>query len=169
MLNKIFNLYYKCKYKFLIDKRVFIAINAFVHHGATFIIRENQFAAIEIQQGVYIGRHANIHTNSKVTIGRDSVLSDYVYISTLSHGLNPAAGRIMSQSDIDKGEVVLGCNVFLGFGTKVLPGVRLGDWTIVGAGSVVTKSFTEGYVMIAGNPAKIIKYYDPQLSEWVKM
>lgn len=35
--------------------------------------------------------------------------------------------------------------------------VTLGDGTIVGAGSVVTKSFPEGYCVIAGNPTKIIK------------
>jgi acetyltransferase-like isoleucine patch superfamily enzyme len=39
----------------------------------------------------------------------------------------------------------------------VLPGVQLGDFTIVGAGAVVTKSFPEGYYVIAGNPARIVK------------
>ena len=39
----------------------------------------------------------------------------------------------------------------------VLPGVKLGDHTVVGAGSIVTKSFPEGYCVIAGNPAKMIK------------
>jgi acetyltransferase-like isoleucine patch superfamily enzyme len=39
----------------------------------------------------------------------------------------------------------------------ILPGVELGDFTIVGAGSVVTKSFKDGYCVIAGNPAKLIK------------
>ena len=39
----------------------------------------------------------------------------------------------------------------------ILPGVVLGDSTIVGAGSVVTKSFKEGNCVIAGNPAKVIK------------
>lgn len=38
-----------------------------------------------------------------------------------------------------------------------MPGVELGDFTIVGAGSVVTKSFKEGYCVIGGNPARIIK------------
>ena len=168
MLNKLISLYYKYKYKKLIDKRVAIASGAFIHHGATFIIRENKSAAIEIHEGVYIGRNANIHTNSRIIIGRDCVLSDYVYISTLSHGLDPAAGRIMSQPDTDKGEVVLGENVFLGFGAKILPDIRLGDWTVVGAGSVVTKSFPDGYVMIAGNPARVIKRYDHQAKQWIK-
>ena len=42
-------------------------------------------------------------------------------------------------------------------GAKVLPGVHLGDFTIVGAGAIVTRSFEEGYCVIAGNPADIIR------------
>ena len=42
----------------------------------------------------------------------------------------------------------------------ILPGVKLGDFTMVGAGSVVTKSYPEGYCVIAGNPAKKIKVLD---------
>ena len=42
----------------------------------------------------------------------------------------------------------------------IMAGVELGPSTIVGGGSVVTKSFTDGYCVIAGNPAKVIKYLD---------
>lgn len=42
----------------------------------------------------------------------------------------------------------------------ILPGVVLGDHTIVGAGSVVTHSFPEGYCILAGNPAKIVRKLD---------
>ena len=42
----------------------------------------------------------------------------------------------------------------------ILPGITLGDNTIVGAGSVVTKSFPEGNCIIAGNPAKKIRDLD---------
>jgi len=39
----------------------------------------------------------------------------------------------------------------------ILPGIILGDHTIVGAGSVVTRSFPEGKIVIAGNPARLLK------------
>ena len=47
-------------------------------------------------------------------------------------------------------------NCFIGTNVTVLPGVTLGDNTIVGASSVMTKSFLDGNVVIAGNPARVI-------------
>ena len=54
------------------------------------------------------------------------------------------------------GRIIIGDHCFIGWKCIILPGVKLGDHTIVGAGSVVTKSFPEGNVVIAGNPARIV-------------
>lgn len=54
------------------------------------------------------------------------------------------------------GRISIGDSCFIGMHSILLPGVQLGDHTIVGAGSVVTKSFPNGNVVIAGNPAKPI-------------
>lgn len=54
------------------------------------------------------------------------------------------------------GKIKIGNACFIGVRSIILPGVTLGDHTIVGSGSVVTKSFPEGNVVIAGNPAKVI-------------
>ena len=54
------------------------------------------------------------------------------------------------------GRITIGDSCFIGMNSILLPGVELGDHTIVGAGSVVTKSFPEGNVVIAGNPARPI-------------
>ncbi|WP_226999745.1 acyltransferase [Microbulbifer aggregans] len=57
--------------------------------------------------------------------------------------------------DLNK-PVKIGKNCFIGANAILLPGVELGDQVIVGAGSVVTKSFPSN-VIVTGNPAKIVK------------
>lgn len=52
----------------------------------------------------------------------------------------------------------LGDHCWVGFGAVILPGVELGPRTTVGAGAVVTKSFPEGYCVLAGNPARVIRH-----------
>lgn len=58
-----------------------------------------------------------------------------------------------------KGEIRIGKYSRIGMGSVILPGVTLGDFTTVAAGSVVTKSFQSGYCVIAGNPAEIVQDY----------
>lgn len=57
-------------------------------------------------------------------------------------------------------EVRIGDYCWIGMNTMILPGVVLGPRTIVGAGSVVTKSFPDGFCVICGNPAKLIRTLD---------
>ena len=54
------------------------------------------------------------------------------------------------------GEIKIGSDCFIGANTTILPGVSIAPNVIVGAGSVITKSFSTDGVVIAGNPARII-------------
>jgi len=64
--------------------------------------------------------------------------------------------KVLEQGEYDAPVFI--CNdVWCGARAIILPGVRVADGTIIGAGSVVTKD-TQPYSVIAGNPAKIIKY-----------
>ena len=139
-----------------------------LHFGGNFQVfsRLGGSSKIELGDNCYIGRYFNLHTGSGIKLGANVVLSDYVYISTIAHGIAPTRGPIMSQEWEDKGAVVIGDNCFIGFGAKILPNVQLGEWCVVGAGSVVTKSFPP-YSMLAGNPAKVIKRYDKVTGSWL--
>lgn len=70
-------------------------------------------------------------------------------------------GRFAAEDMVFRGPIVIGDYVVVGLGTIVLPGVTIGRGSIVGAGSVVTKDVPEG-VVVGGNPAKVICTVD----EW---
>ncbi|MDT2705071.1 chorismate mutase [Enterococcus dispar] len=88
-----------------------------------------------------------------ITIGDNCMIAPNVQILTATHPLNP----VKRNSGLENGKpVTIGNNAWLGAGSIILPGVVLGDNVVVAAGSVVTKSFSDN-VVVAGNPARIIK------------
>jgi len=122
---------------------------------------------IRIGDDVYIGSHFHLASVSKVEIADACVLSDYVYMADVAHGFDPSAGLIMDQPLVRAGDIAIGHSTFVGYRATILPGVTLGQHCVVGGGSVVTKSFPD-YSMVAGNPARLIKRYDPATRTWVK-
>ena len=63
---------------------------------------------------------------------------------------------VSKQPKITKGGIIVGDDVWIGFGVIVLDGVQIGNGAIVGAGSVVTKNIPEECIAV-GNPARIVK------------
>lgn len=88
---------------------------------------------------------------SKIIIGKDVWIAQNVGIITANHDLkNP------EKHSVGK-DVLIGDRCWVGMNSVILPGVILGENTVVGAGSVVTKSFPEGHCVIVGNPATKLK------------
>lgn len=87
----------------------------------------------------------------KITIGKGTWIAPNVGIITANHSIEDLNKHNEAKA------VTLGERCWIGMNSMILPGVELGPRTVVGAGSVVTKSFPEGDCVIAGNPAKIIK------------
>jgi maltose O-acetyltransferase len=88
-----------------------------------------------------------------ITIGDDAQIGPNVQLLTPTHPVEPGPRR-------DKWEaakpITIGNNVWLGGGVVVLPGVTIGDDTVVGAGAVVTKDLPAG-VLALGNPARVVR------------
>ena len=102
----------------------------------------NNLTIISEGPGVWVGSDTLIGTNVQI------VDSDF-------HGLAPN-----KRAEPERAPVHIGENCFLGSNVIVLKGVTLGDHCVVGAGSVVTKSFPP-YSLIGGNPAKLIRRLEP--------
>ena len=86
-----------------------------------------------------------------IYLGKGSYMAPNVGIITANH-------KIDNLDEHEEGkDVVIGEKCWIGMNSIVLPGVTLGNKTIVAAGSVVTKSFPQGHVVIGGAPARILK------------
>lgn len=89
-----------------------------------------------------------------IRVGKGTHVAPNVGVITTNHDiLNPA--RHVKGKD-----VTIGRKCWIGMNAVILPGVTLGDHTVVAAGAVVTRSYPDGYVVLGGVPAKPIKDID---------
>lgn len=88
-----------------------------------------------------------------IEIGQNFLFAPGVKLISSNHDL--ANKEIVERAD----PIIIGDNVWLGANVIILPATKLGNNVVVGAGSVVTKSFPDN-VVIAGNPARVIKSND---------
>ena len=108
---------------------------------------------IQLGDNVYMNYNCCILDISIVKIGHNTMFGPHVQIYTASHPLEYKARN--SGLEFSK-PVIIGDNVWIGGNATICPGVTIGNNVVVGAGAVVTKSFPDD-VVIAGNPARIIK------------
>lgn len=120
------------------------------------------------EPNIYIGQAKNIiigpncHINENVfiqgaNIGSYVMIAPNVSILTKGHNFKHIEQPMMLQGDSEEKIPKIEDNVWIGRNAIILPGVILGEGSIIGAGSVVTKN-VEPFSIVAGTPAKLIKY-----------
>lgn len=190
LINSIYARYFK-----LSIKRINCTIGAKVKidkrtrfEGQSIVYRNSNITNSVIGLGSYVGWNCNLQN---CIIGRFSSIAPFVEVIYGSHPINefvsthPAffstqkqAGFTFTDSDIykehnfvdnkNKVSVVIGSDVWVGYGARLLEGVTIGDGAVVAAGAVVTKD-VEPYSVCGGVPAKRIKYrYNMEKVEFLK-
>lgn len=124
---------------------------------------------VTVGKGTYGTIHVQslyITTDEKLTIGNYvSIAPDVTFFLGVNHQMNtvttfPFYSKLIQRSSIDaisKGPIVIEDEVWIGTGARIFSGVRIGKGAIIAAGSVVTKNVPP-YAIVAGNPARLIRY-----------
>ena len=101
-----------------------------------------------------------------VTIGNDVILAQNIVLSGLNHGYEDISKPI-SKQPVTKKKIILEDEVWIGANSVIVAGVTVGKHAVVAAGSIVTKNVPP-YTVVAGNPAKVVKQFNPETNSWMR-
>jgi acetyltransferase-like isoleucine patch superfamily enzyme len=154
----------------IIGQNCFIAPEAriFAEPGRPIVIGDNSYIAadtvmhgpITLGRGVSINHHVSLDGGRKgIVIGDHTRIAAYTYAYAFNHGMAPA--QLIKDQPVSSKGIRIGQDVWIGANTGIVDGVEIGDYAVVGMGSLVTKSVAS-YTKVAGNPARIIGTRDPE-------
>jgi acetyltransferase-like isoleucine patch superfamily enzyme len=135
--------------------------NAILEVGANCTILDYAFfqltmpnPKVYIGDNSVIGRHCMITAKNLIRIGSNVLMGAYVQVIDHNHGT--AAGVPIREQSAQIGEVIIGNDVWIGAGAKILANVHIGDGAIIGSNAVVTSDIPANAVAV-GVPAKVIR------------
>lgn len=113
---------------------------------------------LSIGDNVWIGKNVSLYAESGIVIGDNTMIAKDVSIISSDHNFFNPHIKIREQGmKLENESIVIGENVWIGEKAIILKRVKIGNNSIIGAGAVVTKDIPNS-VVVAGNPARIIKY-----------
>ena len=129
-------------------------------------IRDDQLK-IKIGKKVCIGRRSTISAGGYVEIGDYCLLAPNVYIAETNHKYTDVTRSILDQG-VTAGRLIMEENCWCGINSVITGNITIGRGSVIGANSVVQKD-VPAFSVVAGNPARIIKMYNPQSNQWEKI
>ena len=108
---------------------------------------------VHFGKGVYANFNLTLVDDTHIYIGDYTMLGPNVVLATAGHPILPELRPLAYQYNMP---IYIGKNCWLGAGVIVLPGITIGDNTVIGAGSVVTKDVPANVIAV-GNPCKVIR------------
>jgi acetyltransferase-like isoleucine patch superfamily enzyme len=135
---------------------------SWIGHGTKIRAHEG---VVEIGAKSVLGQECTISSFQHVSIGRECIVADRVMLIDFDHGVVEEDRPVRLQG-IYKRDVNVGHNCWIGYGACILRGVTVGENSIVGTSSVVTKDLPPNSV-VAGAPARILRMREaPATLRW---
>ena len=140
------------------DERAAMLPKLFAEVGENCYIESPYFANwgghhVHLGANIYANAGLKLVDDTHIYIGDCTMLGPNVTIATAGHPIDPELRARGLQYNLP---VHIGKNCWLGAGVIVMPGITIGDNTVIGAGSVVTKDIPSGVVAV-GNPCRVLR------------
>ena len=123
---------------------------------------------------VSVGEYVHIGCNHRIVIGDDVLMGSKIYITDHNHGVYrgehvdspaiPPANRRLTEGE----SVEIGARCWIGEFVTILPGVTIGEGSIIGSHSTVTHDIPANSIAV-GSPARVVKVWDELTKTWVKV
>lgn len=146
-----FRLFYKVRYWFV--KQLLVSC------GKSVIIKNKCYFGdgSRLSVGSFSQLGQNSRLNGTITLGDYIMMGPDVVMMAVTHDVSDTTKPMIDHSNPSvENPIIIGNNVWIGTRVIIMPGVNIGENSIIGAGAVVTKSFPPNSI-IAGVPAKLIK------------
>ncbi len=130
----------------------------------------DDYAIVNNGMGDVIIGNDSVITSRVIVVGPVKIGSKVVlggFVTGLSHNYESIELSIKDQG-VSLNTTIIEDDVWIGGNTVIVPGIKIGTHSLIGAGSVVTKD-VEPYTIVAGNPARPIKKYDFDTRTWIKI
>jgi acetyltransferase-like isoleucine patch superfamily enzyme len=141
--------------------------NVFIRDGIrleVILARKGKIPNVNIEQNVHIVCQNKIIIGNNVSITPNCSIVDVTHPYEDIYDDKKIGSRVLD----DDSFVEIGDGTFIGIGTVILPGVKIGKYVIIGANSVISRDIPD-YSVAAGIPAKVIKHFDRKVEEWIKV
>ncbi len=146
--------------------RISIGESTTVGQGSTLIVNDIKNSSLWVGARGYIGKNIYISVGSAMVIGDYALIGAGCQLLGAGHEISYGACYRGSKA-VSYGSIVLGVNVWIGNSATLIGDVRIGYGCIIAAGAYVRNVDLPPMVMVAGNPAKIVKAYNHILGIWV--
>lgn len=155
--------------KFINRGRISLGDNVIIRPSSC-IYANGKMSVVKFGNGIEIGNHSTISSVNEVVIEDNVLTGPHVFISDHNHEYRNPIIPICKQGVMvqDGSKVVIGEDSWLGTNVVVVGNVRIGKHCVIGANSVVTKDIPD-YSVAAGIPCKVIKRYEFEKEEWMRV
>lgn len=138
------------------------------YNGLLIVVNSiNQNPELIIKEGATIGNMSHLVCSRKITIEKNALIADKVFISDNIHGYSNINEPIKSQDLVQISDVSIGENSWIGENVCI-SGASIGKNSVIGANSVVTNDIGD-YTIAVGSPARAIKKYCFETNKWRKI